>query len=707
MLLVLSNNDFAQTWIPLDDIGEGQCVSTEVLTSNPATYCARIKIHGFYDTSIIRDNVTYHILALDNDITLDDIGSPALPVITKLLENFRGTTYNASIEEISWKNINVGKIYPYQKPLLEMEEDTVFSINTTVYNQTSYFPAILTHGENQVWRGFNNKRYIICPFKYYPLNDRLSVLCEFILNVSFDGTGTVSHQRRSLSLSNGMPVCIFDNVYSLAEIDEINRDDVEQYDYLIIVGTSSSISGSSEMESFRRWKALKGLKTKVVTTAITGITPTQIKQYIAEEYTKGIKYVLFVGDNDAIPLYDWYSPYKSIFIPSDYWYGCVDGNDDEADIAIGRFPTNTLSEFSNMINKTIGYEKGYNEHTNNVLLVAHKELGYKNYQGCCNEIKNASYNDGVVFETAYGATIANQGDAATNQDVLDKINEGVNIINYRGHGGETCWYHWNFLQEDFGNALINQMTNSIYPVVLSIACQTGQVKNQSSMLNTYMRSIYGSSLFLGATVNSNTNANHSFDKFLFSKLLNEQIYNVGWLNNLSHIANLMGNPSIHNAYCYICGGDPSLEIWTGESRTFNINISNVSNGLLINTQDVTNTQIAVVLEDGEVFDLKNISGNSVILDNLPPQCYISINKHNYHPYIIYYDEDSDYIQNMTINNYAYYANGSLSVGNHVQQSLPHGDVIVKDGGTLDIRLGGDVIISSGFECEKGGVFIVR
>ena len=161
MLLVLSNNDFAQTWIPLDDIGEGQCVSTEVLTSNPATYCARIKIHGFYDTSIIRDNVTYHILALDNDITLDDIGSPALPVITKLLENFRGTTYNASIEEISWKNINVGKIYPYQKPLLEMEEDTVFSINTTVYNQTSYFPAILTHGENQVWRGFNNKRYIM------------------------------------------------------------------------------------------------------------------------------------------------------------------------------------------------------------------------------------------------------------------------------------------------------------------------------------------------------------------------------------------------------------------------------------------------------------------------------------------------------------------------------------------------------------------
>lgn len=98
----------------------------------------------------------------------------------------------------------------------------------------------------------------------------------------------------------------------------------------------------------------------------------------------------------------------------------------------------------------------------------------------------------------------------------------------------------------------------------------------------------------------------------------------------------------------------------------------------------------------------------MILDDFPSQCYITINKHNYRPFIIHYDETSGYIQNTNIENYSYYhKSGSIAVGNHVNPNVTYGDVIVKNGGTLKINATSGVTFDTGFKCEIGGTLLLE
>ena len=56
---------------------------------------------------------------------------------------------------------------------------------------------------------------------------------------------------------------------------------------------------------------------------------------------------------------------------------------------------------------------------------------------------------------------------------------------------------------------------------------------------------------------------------------------------------------------------------------------------------------------------------------------------------------------------AYYEHTPMSIGWGVE-AAPVGDVIVKSGHKLSVKNGtGGVLIESGFECKKGGVFEIK
>ena len=154
------------------------------------------------------------------------------------------------------------------------------------------------------------------------------------------------------------------------------RTNESSYDYLIIVGNIPNVLESDILKKFRFWKALKGIRTKVVTTDSIGYTDTSIKTYIQSQYASdSIKYVLLIGKAQHIPQHlmnQFVHPNK--VLRSDYWYGCMDGdNDKEADIAIGRYSVNNLQELEHAMKKTIKYEVGTNAEGKKVLLVAHQQ----------------------------------------------------------------------------------------------------------------------------------------------------------------------------------------------------------------------------------------------------------------------------------------------------------------------------------------------
>ena len=723
-LLVLSNKSYSQQWISIDGSQRGKTISSEVIESNSTSYKVKVKIHGLYDNIIKNEHGLFHLLGFDGGFNLMKTGNPSLPCFTQLIAIPPHSEVSASVIEENWMETEVGTLYPTQNYIDDEQHPKAFQKNENTY-KCAFIPNMVTLGEEHRWKGIRNVGISVCPFKYFPTEDKLSVLSSFVLQVCFQ------RQRPTLLWEDTSGHGLFNNTAYREQStvqNNLNRDNDEEYNYLIVVGNPSYLNNSVFVESlnkFRLWKALKGYKTKVVSTNDTGFYPYSIKEFIQGERNKCLQYVLFVGDSDWIPLSSVNSFYGSGSISGDYWYGC-DTNSDMADIAIGRFSISSISDFVNMVEKTIKYEYTHN-YNDRTLLVAHRDPAY-GYKGCCESIKNAFYTScDMSFHTAYG------GDSATNADVIAHINEGDGIINYRGHGGSYFWgdgdyapYTWNNSGESFESSQINNMDSTTCSVFFSIACNTGDIANDSvSMLEAFTRSDHGAVAFVGSTYSSKTLANNEYDVLLFQKLLNDGVRNLGRLNLDAHNINFSLHPTEddyeliakNNAFSYICGGDPSLEIWTSyPASPQNVSVTSANGYITVNTGVTGNYYIAIASGDGQRIDSIGCSSPTCTFP-IPNtgKFFFAINKPCYRPYVIYYDSESEYIQNVVFNYDAYYVctpcyNNDyfpLEIGEGISATSP-GEVIVKSGRKLVIKNGpGGVYIDTGFLCEKGAVFEVK
>ena len=710
-----------KSWISLGDSINKAPYSVNIIESTSLIHKVQISIRGCYDYSVNVDGSIYHKLSLGHGYRKTDEGDPMLPVINQLIAIPKGASYKVSIIEQKWQKIEIGKIAPSQKQYLEAEEAN-WKVNNETYEQDSYPSNLVDISQEKIWRGIRNVSVSICPFKYFPASDQLSILTDFTLEIAFL-FDSINSNRHSCVTEDAMLWKTFDNnIFSSPKLT--NKSDNTKstfysgndYDYLIIVGDIPSIQNSQALRDFQRWKAFKGYRTKIVPiTAIgNGYLCNEIKSYIDQEYKKGVRYVLLIGDYDKIPLVATFSPCRNNIL-SDYWYGCLDGfNDYEAEVPIGRFSTNSLDEFQNMVNKTIMYESSYNGNTDDFLLISHFQNAPGKYQGCCEDIKNAEYNASACFYTAYGASTNVGGDEATNDDVNDLINSGMHIVNYRGHGSYNLWGNedgWNITNECYEESQINNInTCSIY---FNICCRNGDLFQNPCFMETFTRSSRGAIACIASTMDSYTDANDEYNKFLFSKLLNDSVWNLGNVSLQAHIAS-MAIPSIENvakdnAYIYLCGGDPTLEIWTDvPSQFYNVTITSSNNEITISSNDFnSDATISIVSENGYLINKYNVTGNTCIIPMLSDNFYVVVNRHNYYPYTIYFNH-SNYIQNETINENSYYDNTPINIGYDVSTLKPNGDVMITSPAKVTIHNeSGEVTIKNNFNCEKGATLIIE
>ena len=427
-------------------------------------------------------------------------------------------------------------------------------------------------------------------------------------------------------------------------------------------------------------------------------------------------YTLFIGDQDKIPL-------KTLSITTDYleyshgdfWYGCLDGDDDFlAEVAIGRFSTNTLSDFQKMVNKTITYERFYNGNSKNVLLVAHMQEPNNEdfYQACSDTIRNR-YSDIMSFSTAYGAS------GATNSDVINYINNGMNIVNYNGHGNQFSWTTWNTSLENFGSTQIGSMYSP--SIFITTGCENGDIRAEPCMMEMLSRSTTGAVACLAAVDNVWRTACNKYDQQLFSHLLIGHYRYLGDLNlmaqvstigNYYYIDEIMKNKALFNAQSFLCGGDPTLRLWTSGPYSLtnsDVHISFYDDYISLSVIPFAEYEMSIVSELGELLERIKVYSHSKLFSIPSGNFYVVINKPDYYPYIIFFSS-SNYIQNETIyaNSFYYYNNTPLSIGYNVTPNKPYGNVTVKSGSKLSIHNGtGGVTISNGFECEKGGELIIE
>lgn len=569
-------------WVSIGGDGEPRGPTAIVLESNETKTLIRFDIHGFWAREIVESGESYRELKFPRYGTTMDIGKAAVPVISHLVTIPGEVAVRVGIVECTEVELSGYRVYPYQRPLREPEVRSSFDFDPAFYREDAFYPgerALV--GEPAIWRDLRVVTLTVHPIRYNPARSGL-VVCSSI-TVQLDYTGRNEQNRKtppSLPIFDSYDTMYRRNIINYDALDwnlpaapEPDLREIVQYDYLFIVADQFE----DNIAPLVGYKESIGLATKVaLVSEIESMGPggdlvEEIRGYIQGEYeTSGIRYVLLVGDENAIPAHTGYGFF------SDYYYALVDGTDDLPDIGMGRFSAASADQVDNLVAKSITYESDppHGEWLEEVLLVAHWEYAPLKYQECKELVRlgGETWSGGYgflwpVFTTAYGASAENGGNGARNQTVIDHINAGKRIVNYRGHGSEVSWPFWNTFFEYFTPADVARFTNGeMTPVVFGIACLTSNLLYPGECLGeSFTRGDEGAVAYLGATHLSVTEVNHTYDKQLFSLIFDEGVNCIADASNEAAVRIIVQHDSIgiYNARMYLWLGDPSLAILPG------------------------------------------------------------------------------------------------------------------------------------------------
>jgi len=227
------------------------------------------------------------------------------------------------------------------------------------------------------------------------------------------------------------------------------------------------------LEPLARWKREAGFDVQVRTTLETGATNSEIQDYVHNAYESWEDpplYLLLVGDVAAVPTFDVSGNV------SDHPYATVDGDDFLADLFVGRFAANAVSDVAVQVAKTVNYESrpdtaGADPWFSRALLVA------GNYASSTPVALNRWVGERLRADLGYVATDSVFWSSNPQHPWWDGrapikyyINAGVGIVNYRGWAyGDAGWEPPHFI-----DTTIPELENGWrLPVVFSIVCHTG------------------------------------------------------------------------------------------------------------------------------------------------------------------------------------------------------------------------------------------
>ncbi|MFB1021779.1 MAG: type IX secretion system sortase PorU, partial [Vicingaceae bacterium] len=181
------------------------------------------------------------------------------------------------------------------------------------------------------------------------------------------------------------------------------------------------------------------------------------------------KYVLMLGD--ASYMYKDKISGNTNFVPafqstnsvdpvnshvSDDYFGFLDDSEgewrvpsqDRMDIAIGRFPVQTLQEAEGIVDKIVSYysANAMKDWRNKIVFVGDDEDGVV-HMSQANDLsklvdqKGKDFNTQKIFLDAYQqqATASGARYPEVTSDLVQAVEDGALFLNYTGHGGETGW----------------------------------------------------------------------------------------------------------------------------------------------------------------------------------------------------------------------------------------------------------------------------
>jgi len=553
----------AATWTSLAPdrpAGTPAEVSLDRAASGPSQTTFDLTISGFWvEEKRGPDGLTYQKIEIPGLGSVDTVGAPDLPLLRFALAVPTGAARaTLDVELVDVKTFGDYRVWPQVEPERDHAEGDPerFVLDRAIYGGQVLWPPDQGVRESAVaprLRSIPSAAGEIWPVRWNPANGELRVVAKARYTVSHGGSARefpqISKERARL-----------------AELTFLNWQAVESFfpfgvisyeaDFLVLYPNDDY---ADELDPFVSQKKARGFKVTEMTVDRIGNACCAIREALSEWLAtvppERDAYALLVGDVDVIPLCD-----APTGVPTDDLYGSPDGDDLAEEIYVGRLSVDDEADAANQIAKILAYEDSPSPFCcyDRAALWAHKQDAPDKYVGAHETVRTAVYATPPTFSTHYGH-LAGVTDAVIN----GKVDDGVGVLAYRGHGSSSSTATgWNLPGEYYNSADATALANllSRAPVVWSFACSNAALWTEDSIAELWMElEDHGAVSYYGATVPSYTSQNHVLDEWMFKAVYDEGLVTQSHaiMRGEAQMAALSGSS---NAWMYLLLGDPDMHI---------------------------------------------------------------------------------------------------------------------------------------------------
>ena len=573
------------TWVPLDASPPGTPASVSIDPANSsATQCAIIIVcHGFYVTPrSAPDGTPFSEIDVPGLPKLGIIGAPDLPVVRQSLAI---PTTSAQVTLVSMTPLAPAMgfsyhVWPLGQPAIADSvhgSPEIFTEDPAIYASSSPYPATQgMPGPIHTTLGSIPGAYIQCyPFRWTPSRNDLEVFPISEWTFSYDGPlmalDVITQDRNRIAANSYLNWQYANAVFQPSVLHY-------QGEYLFVY-PSKYAAAIKPLVNQKYWRGFN--IAKIVTDTIGTVSCASVRAVIDAWYNATPSDhdhdCLLVGDITDIP---YCGSTESSDARSDDPYGSVQpfGTEDqmmERDIFVGRLPGVSATDISNQVTKIINYE----DHPpgqlyyGDVLLVAHTDdptmFGQGNFVEQQQVIQGTSYKVSPTFFPYYG-----NDPSKSNSGVNAKINSGMGIVCYNGHGWTYTWPEWDHTgscpsygyvgAECYTPTDIGALTNSpLNPIVWAFDCQNANLTDGNCIARAWMTKAPGGAVaHYGATRDAGALDIDTEEDTLFTAVWTYGITNIAHATTFAEDQALKwpNGAEYENAFIFTLFGDPDMNI---------------------------------------------------------------------------------------------------------------------------------------------------
>ncbi|MGB3478033.1 MAG: C25 family cysteine peptidase, partial [bacterium] len=409
---------------------------------------------------------TYSKVLIQGQPPLLEKGMPELPIFVSSIIIPNDAHMDYRIIDIEYETIKIDPVVSSKGNLYRNINPADIPYTFAKFYQTNiWWPEKTIELDRPfILRDYRGLSVRFNPFQFNPATKELKIAKRVIIEVYEMGKSSINVLTEAKNIAAREFVNIYDDFFlnfRQARYDSIS----ERAGRMVIICADAFMSN---METFKTWKRMKGIDTKLVPISSIGNNETAIKNFIQNEYNAGdLVWVLLVGDgNEIVPATG--NMGSASGADADPVYAYTSGGDYYPDLFISRFSSRsgTAANIDKQASRSIGYEQTPETGAN----WYHVGLGVASNQGSPPDYERCNWLRDSLLLYYYTSVDSSYDSWGTSAIIKSKIEAGTGIINYIGHGGTTGWLNGG----GFSISDINSLNNPwLLPFVLSVACLVG------------------------------------------------------------------------------------------------------------------------------------------------------------------------------------------------------------------------------------------